>query len=73
LPDWRPPISISGRYKARWSDVEDYVFKPKKGINVEMRQNEMSEMKGRARLDAPVPPARPEELRAEADGGRGSR
>ena len=34
-----------GRYKLGWSDVEDYVFKPKKGINVEI-VNEMSEMKG---------------------------
>jgi Fe-S cluster assembly protein SufB len=34
-----------GRYKLGWSDVEDYVFKPKKGLNVEI-VNEMSEMKG---------------------------
>ncbi len=34
-----------GRYKLGWSDVEDYVFKPKKGINVEI-VNEMSDMKG---------------------------
>jgi Fe-S cluster assembly protein SufB len=34
-----------GRYKLGWSDVEDYVFKPKKGINAEI-VNEMSEMKG---------------------------
>jgi Fe-S cluster assembly protein SufB len=34
-----------GRYKLGWSDVEDYVFKPKKGINAEIVY-EMSEMKG---------------------------
>ena len=34
-----------GRYKLGWSDVEDYVFKPKKGLNLEI-VNEMSEMKG---------------------------
>src|SRR6266513_973262 len=34
-----------GRYKLGWSDVEDYVFKPKKGINADI-VNEMSEMKG---------------------------
>src|SRR5205085_1365512 len=34
-----------GRYKLGWSDAEDYVFKPKKGINAEI-VNEMSEMKG---------------------------
>jgi Fe-S cluster assembly protein SufB len=34
-----------GRYKLGWSDAEDYVFKPKKGINADI-VNEMSEMKG---------------------------
>ena len=34
-----------GRYKLGWSDVEDYVFKPKKGIN-ESIVREMSMMKG---------------------------
>src|SRR5437870_13407643 len=33
-----------GRYKLGWSDVEDYVFKPKKGLNADI-VNEMSEMK----------------------------
>ena len=34
-----------GRYKLGWSDDEDYVFKPKKGLN-ESIVREMSEMKG---------------------------
>jgi len=34
-----------GRYKLGWSDVEDYVFKPKKGLSEEIVR-EMSEMKG---------------------------
>ncbi len=34
-----------GRYKLGWSDVEDYVFKPKKGINQDIVR-EMSWMKG---------------------------
>ncbi len=34
-----------GRYKLGWSDVEEYVFKPKKGLNEEIVR-EMSWMKG---------------------------
>ncbi|MHB8296193.1 MAG: Fe-S cluster assembly protein SufB [Acidimicrobiales bacterium] len=34
-----------GKYKLGWSDVEDYVFKPKKGLNAEIVK-EMSWMKG---------------------------
>ncbi len=34
-----------GRYKLGWSDVEDYVFKPKKGVNADIVR-EMSWMKG---------------------------
>src|SRR5206468_872820 len=34
-----------GRYKLGWHDVEDYVFKPKKGLNEDI-VNEMSWMKG---------------------------
>src|SRR4026207_1218888 len=34
-----------GRYKLGWSDVEDYVFKPKKGLNLEIVK-ERAEMKG---------------------------
>jgi FeS assembly protein SufB len=34
-----------GRYKLGWSDVEDYVFKPKKGLNEDIVR-EMSWMKG---------------------------
>ncbi|MFV2039025.1 MAG: Fe-S cluster assembly protein SufB, partial [Acidimicrobiales bacterium] len=34
-----------GKYKLGWSDEEDYVFKPKKGINAAL-VNEMSWMKG---------------------------
>src|SRR5271156_1154993 len=34
-----------GRYSLGWSDVEDYVFKPKKGLS-EAIVREMSEMKG---------------------------
>ena len=34
-----------GRYSLGWSDVEDYVFKPKKGLS-ETVVREMSEMKG---------------------------
>jgi Fe-S cluster assembly protein SufB len=33
-----------GRYKLGWSDVEDYVFKPKKGLSEEIVR-EMSAMK----------------------------
>ena len=34
-----------GRYKLGWSDEENYVFKPKKGLNEEIVR-EMSWMKG---------------------------
>src|SRR5437868_3787206 len=34
-----------GRYKLGWSDVEDYIFKPKKGLNSDIVR-EMSWMKG---------------------------
>jgi len=34
-----------GRYKLGWSDVEEYVFKPKKGLNTDIVK-EMSWMKG---------------------------
>jgi Fe-S cluster assembly protein SufB len=34
-----------GKYQLGWSDVEDYVFKPKKGLNEEIIR-EMSAMKG---------------------------
>ena len=34
-----------GRYKLGWHDIEDYVFKPKKGLNADI-VNEMSWMKG---------------------------
>ncbi len=34
-----------GRYKLGWSDVEEYVFKPKRGLNTDIVQ-EMSWMKG---------------------------
>ena len=34
-----------GKYKLGWSDVEDYVFKPKKGLSEEIVR-EMSDMKG---------------------------
>ena len=34
-----------GRYKLGWSDAEEYVFKPKRGINADI-VNEMSWMKG---------------------------
>ena len=34
-----------GRYKLGWSDVEDYVFKPKRGLNIDIVK-EMSWMKG---------------------------
>src|ERR1700733_13578426 len=34
-----------GRYKLGWSDAEDYVFKPKKGLSEEIVR-EMSAMKG---------------------------
>jgi Fe-S cluster assembly protein SufB len=36
-----------GKYKLGWSDEEDYVFKPKKGLN-ESIVREMSEMKNRS-------------------------
>ena len=34
-----------GRYKLGWSDAEDYIFKPKKGLNSDIVE-EMSWMKG---------------------------
>src|SRR6187399_3177626 len=34
-----------GKYKLGWSDAEDYVFKPKRGLNTDI-VNEMSWMKG---------------------------
>ncbi|MEZ5177598.1 MAG: hypothetical protein R2746_04750 [Acidimicrobiales bacterium] len=34
-----------GRYKLGWSDAEDYVFKPKRGLSADI-VNEMSWMKG---------------------------
>ena len=34
-----------GRYKLGWSDAEDYVFKPKRGLNEDIIR-EMSWMKG---------------------------
>ena len=34
-----------GRYKLGWSDAEDYVFKPKRGLDTDI-VNEMSWMKG---------------------------
>jgi Fe-S cluster assembly protein SufB len=34
-----------GKYKLGWSDAEDYVFKPKKGLNEDIIR-EMSWMKG---------------------------
>ena len=34
-----------GRYKLGWSDPEEYVFKPRKGLNEDVI-NEMSWMKG---------------------------
>jgi Fe-S cluster assembly protein SufB len=39
-----PSIDL-GRYKLGWSDAEDYVFKPKKGLSEEIVR-EMSAMKG---------------------------
>ena len=29
-----------GKYKLGWSDTEDYVFKPKKGLSVEIVRDE---------------------------------
>jgi Fe-S cluster assembly protein SufB len=39
-----PTIDL-GRYQLGWSDVEEYVFKPKKGLNTDIVE-EMSYMKG---------------------------
>ena len=44
-----------GKYQLGWSDVEDYVFKPRKGLSEEIVR-EMSAMKSEPELDAPVPP-----------------
>src|SRR5580692_1202356 len=48
LPDPRSHMATTdldlGRYQLGWSDAEDYVFKPKKGLN-ESIVREMSEMK----------------------------
>ena len=44
-----------GKYQLGWSDVEDYVFKPRKGLSEEIVR-EMSAMKQRAGLDAGLPP-----------------
>ena len=48
-----------GRYKLGWSDEEDYVFKPKKGLNEDI-VHEMSWMKGEPdwMLDVPAEVAR---------------
>ena len=43
-----------GRYKLGWSDEEDYVFKPKRGLNTDIVQ-EMSWMKSEPGLDAELP------------------
>ena len=43
------------KYKLGWSDAEDYVFKPKKGLNEDIVR-EMSLDEGRAGLDARLPP-----------------
>ena len=40
-----------GKYQLGWSDVEDYVFKPRKGLSEEIVR-EMSAMKGEPILDA---------------------
>ena len=45
-----------GRYKLGWSDAEDYVFKPKKGLERRHRPRDVVD-EGRARLDARLPPA----------------
>ena len=55
-----------GRYQLGWSDVEDYVFKPKKGLS-EAVVREMSRDEGRAGLDAQLPAARSQALRGQAD------
>ena len=43
------------KYQLGWSDAEDYVFKPKRGLN-ESIVREMSWMKGEPRVDARLPP-----------------
>ena len=42
------------KYKLGWSDAEDYVFKPKKGLNEDIIQGDVLD-EGRARLDARLP------------------
>ena len=56
-----------GKYQLGWSDVEDYVFKPRKGLSEEIVR-EMSAMKGEPSwmLDFRLSVAAP--FRAQADG-----
>ena len=56
-----------GRYKLGWSDAEDYVFKPKKGLSEEIVR-EMSAHEGRARVDARLPPQGAQALLRQAHG-----
>ena len=56
-----------GKYKLGWSDDEDYVFKPKKGLN-EAIVREMSAMKNEPRVDARLPAPRAAALREAPDG-----
>ena len=56
-----------GRYQLGWSDAEDYIFKPKKGLN-ESIVREMSEMKDEPDVDEGLPPQGAQALRAQAHG-----
>ena len=45
MTDTEPNVAIDiGKYQLGWSDEEDYIFKPKKGLNSEIIK-EMSGMK----------------------------
>ena len=56
-----------GRYKLGWPDEDDYVYKPKKGLNEDV-VHEIS-LDGRASPSGcEVPPQGAEALRAQADG-----
>ena len=60
------------KYKLGWSDAEDYVFKPKRGLNDGHRPRDVVD-EGRARLDARLPAQVARALRAAPDAQLGRR
>ena len=55
MADTEQNVAIDlGKYQLGWSDEEDYVYKPQKGLNEDIIR-EMSFLKKRARVDARFP------------------